>query len=264
MDGAPLAGFTCECRRRNQGGHCSLARQYVHCVDQVRRLGTDWGIFHLGRGDPLRGRRWKSGTAVGRRPTLPAGGNRGAPVRLRQGALHLQLHRVDRAVQRRRPLRAVRGVSQMARNPGRPPERAPGKQVVVGSSCHSAGRNRGRESVVSDGHPGVEQNPRQAAVEQVHPRRQGTGASRDLARRLRRAAGVGLRTVRGWDDAADPQRHLRRHRYGHDRPTARGSRDRACRSRPRACCSAKRPAQTPSLGSRERSPAHLASSGSST
>ena len=25
-DGAALAGFTCECRRRNQGGHCGLAR----------------------------------------------------------------------------------------------------------------------------------------------------------------------------------------------------------------------------------------------
>ena len=37
-----------------------------------------------------------------------------APVRLRPRALRLRLHRLDRAVQRRRPVRALRGLPQVA------------------------------------------------------------------------------------------------------------------------------------------------------
>ena len=62
--------------------------------------------------------------------------------------------------------------------------------------------------------------------------------------------GSGVRAVRGRDDAAHPERHLRRDRHRHDRPAAGRWSPSPSRSRPRACCSASRPARRPSAGSR--------------
>ena len=53
-------------------------------------------------------------------------GHPGTPLRVRPGALHLRVHRVDRAVQRRRPVRAVRGLPQ---------DPAPGGRSTSGSGC---------------------------------------------------------------------------------------------------------------------------------
>ena len=45
--------------------------------------------------------------------------DRGAPVRLRPRALHLRVHRLDRAVLRRRPVRALRGATTSSTRSGR-------------------------------------------------------------------------------------------------------------------------------------------------
>ena len=76
--------------------------------------------------------------------------------------------------------------------------------------------------------------------------------------------GLVLALLRRRPDPAHRQRHLGRRRHRGDRPAARGRRDRARRSRPRACCSGRPPAraQRPAIAEAlERRPA---SSGSST
>ena len=52
-----------------------------------------------------------------------------APLRVRPGALHLRVHRVHRAVQRRWPVRAVRGVPQVA---------ATRSRSTAGTGCRSS------------------------------------------------------------------------------------------------------------------------------
>ena len=85
-------------------------------------------LVDAGRGDPLGGRLGQSGVAAGRRQAGAARGHAATPVRVRPGALHLRVHRVHRAVQRRRSVRVVR------RHPQAP---APGSRSTSGSGCRS-------------------------------------------------------------------------------------------------------------------------------
>ena len=62
-----------------------------------------------------------------------------APVRLRPRALHLRVHRVDRAVLGRWPLRALRGVPQVRRDPRRPPR---GRRPLVVGAARGARSSR--------------------------------------------------------------------------------------------------------------------------
>ncbi len=76
------------------------------------------------------------GRQARRRPT------RRAPVRLRPRALHLRLHRLDRAVQRRWSVRALRGLPQGSRAPRhpRPPRGLAARQQVGVGADRGAGR----------------------------------------------------------------------------------------------------------------------------
>ena len=95
-----------------------------------------------------------------------------APVRLRPRALHLRVHRVDRAVQRRRAVRAVRGVAQA---PGPAPDRrlALGAGRACWSPRSSWSRFSFRTAIVESNHVRGD-----AVVGGVHPARQGAGAAR--------------------------------------------------------------------------------------
>ena len=128
--------------RRDEGVHPSmsaaggtraiiaaLAANLGIAADQVHRVPADRLVVDAGRVDPLGGRLGQPGAAAARRQAGPARGDPGAPVRLRPGALRLRVHRVDRAVQRRWPVRALRGLPQAARTRSRSPS---------GSGCRSS------------------------------------------------------------------------------------------------------------------------------
>ena len=145
---------------------------------------------------------------------VPARGHRGAPVRLRPRALHLRVHRRHRAVQRRRAVRAVRGLPQVPRDHGRPPERA---SRAGGGGCRSwcwASRSCWRPSRSAPRSSRPTRSAGDASYVAVHPARQGARAAGDPARGPGRAAGPGLR-LRGAcrSSLITEKRVLRRRRH---------------------------------------------------
>ena len=103
---------SCERVGRHQGDPRRAGGQRRHRGHQVRRVPADRLVLDAGRVDPLAGRLRQPGAAAARRQAGPAAGDPRAPVRLRPRALRLRVHRLDRAVQRRRPVRALRGLPQ--------------------------------------------------------------------------------------------------------------------------------------------------------
>ena len=210
-----------ECRGWDQGRRRRAGGQHLHRGDQVRGLGADRGVLDAGRGHPLGRRLGQPGAAAGRGPARQTGGHPGASVRLRPGALRLRLHRRRGAVQRRRPVRALRGVPQVRTKCTRhePNVLLEGRWwwvplVVLGAAIIAESFSFRTAIVESNKVRGKQ------GWKQVHPLGQGAGAAGDPAGGLRRPARSGLRPVRRRNDAAHPERILRRHRHGHDRVAA--------------------------------------------
>ncbi len=97
-----------ERRGRNQGDPCGAAREPGHRRHQVLRLPRVRLLVDAGRVDPLAGRLWQPAAAAGRWSTVATVGNSRASVRLWARALPVCVRRVDRALQRRRSLLALR------------------------------------------------------------------------------------------------------------------------------------------------------------
>ena len=106
----------------------ALAANLTIAVLKFVAYFLDVFLVDAGRSDPLARRLRQPDPAARGRQARQAGGEPRAPLRLRTRALHLRLHRLDRAVQRRWPLCPVRGVGKdpaPARHRGR---------VLVGSA----------------------------------------------------------------------------------------------------------------------------------
>ena len=115
--------------------------------------------------------------------------HRGAPVRLRPRALHLLVHRRDRAVLRRRPVRALRGVPQVPRGPRRARRNELARRPVVVGAARRARWSRSCMEGLSFRTAIRETNKIRGrrVVVAVHPARQAARAAGDPARGLRRA-----------------------------------------------------------------------------
>ena len=177
------------------GGRRCAAREPGHRGHQVHRVLPDRHQLDAGRGDPLGGRLRQPGAAAGRRQAAEARGDGGAPVRLRPRALHLQLHRGDRAVHRRRPVRALRGVPQVPRDRRRATTRTPGQWwwvPLVVLSCSIVLESFSFRTAI----PETNKVRGDASFARVRPARQAARAPGDPARGPRRAARPGVRAVR--------------------------------------------------------------------
>ena len=128
--------------QQQPGDHRSAHRQPRHRHRQVRRLPHHGLVVAPGGEHPFGGRHREPGAAPPRRSSGQEGGDRGAPVRIRPGALLLGVRRRPRALQPRLGLRHLRGHREAA-----PPPRA---GVRGGGHRHPPGRHRARELVVPD------------------------------------------------------------------------------------------------------------------
>ncbi len=195
----------------------------------------------------------------GKRAT--ARGHPAAPVRVRPRALHLRVHRLDRAVQRRRPVRALRGVPQVARaaDTGRHRRAGSGCRSSCCSSRSSWSRSRFRTAIMESNHVRGK-----ASWVQLRPPGQGARAAGRAAGGPRRAARPGLRALRRRDDPDHRQRLLGRRRHRDDRRAAGGHRGHARDRDQEPAARRGRDARGRRRRSSRRSPTARRSSGSST
>ena len=125
----------------------------------------------------------------------------------------------DRAVQRRWPVRALRGLPQAP---------APASRSRAGSGCRSpcwSSRSGWRRFSFRTAIEESNQVRGKPSWVELRPPRQGPGAAGRAARGPRRAARPGLRAVRRRADPDHRRRHLGRHRHRGDRHAAGGHRD---------------------------------------
>ena len=187
----------------------------------------------------------------------------GAPVRLRPGALHLRVHRGDRAVLRRRPVRPLRGVPQVPRDPRCQATRTRSSTAAGGGCRSSSWASRSCWRAVFRTAISETNKIKGGGRSRVHPPGQAARAAGDPAGGLRGAArpafallGVGLSLVTEnlyFDVVGTALIGLLLVPWPSSWP-----------SRPRACCSGRPRSARRSAGSRGPRAGPPASSGSST
>ncbi len=159
------------------------------------------------------------------------GRDAGAPVRLRPRALHLLVPGRDRAVQRRRPVRALRGVPQVPRGPRgpRPPRGlAPRLALVVGAARGAAWSRSGWRAS-----PSAPRSWRPSKIKgdatfvQFIRRAKQPELPVILLEDFAALIGLGVRADRGRDEPAHRLALLGRRRHRPDRAAPGGGGDRA-------------------------------------
>ena len=141
-------------RRWHQGGRRGAAGQHRHRAHEVRRVLLTGVLLDARRGDPLGGRLRQPAAAAARRPAGRRGGDAGAPLRLRPRALHLLVHRRDRAVHASAGCsRSTRRTTSTTRSTmhGHRTTRSARRPLVVGAARGAGHRDRAGVLLVPHG-----------------------------------------------------------------------------------------------------------------